>query len=117
MRFQLETFEKRFLLASQTFSNAASITILDSFSPPTTASVYPSTISVTGVSGSITKITAQLKNFSHSAPGDVDILLVNPNGDSIILMSDAGYNNSVSNKTLTFDDSGSGLTQFGTITT
>src|SRR5438105_9644559 len=105
----IESLERRFLLASQTFTNPGSITINDSFSPPTQASPYPSSINVSGVSGSVTNISVQLKNFGHGSPGDVDILLVNPKGDSIILMSDAGSNFSVSNKTLTFDDSGSKL--------
>src|SRR5437879_2641489 len=98
----IEPLEHRFMLASQTFSNSGSITINDSFTPPTTASPYPSSINVSGVSGSITNISVQLKNFGHNSPADVDVLLVNPGDSSIILMSDAGSNFSVSNKTLTF---------------
>src|SRR4051794_13844880 len=82
----VEQLEHRLLLASQTFSSATSIAINDSFSAPTEATPYPATINASGVSGSMTGMTLQLKNFSHSAPGDIDILLVSPSGASIILM-------------------------------
>src|SRR3954470_1615477 len=105
------------MLASQTFSSSSSIAISDSFSPPTEATPYPSTINVTGVSGDITGLSVQLKNFSHGSPGDVDVLLMNAAGSSIILMSDCGANFSISNKTLTFVDGAARLPDLSAITT
>jgi uncharacterized repeat protein (TIGR01451 family)/uncharacterized delta-60 repeat protein len=91
-----------FLLGSRTtvFSNTAPITIVD-LAP---ASPYPSSITVTGLVGSITKLTATVTNLSHGSPDDVDMLLVGPTGTSTVLMSDAGGFNMITNVTLTFDD-------------
>ncbi|WP_176549765.1 hypothetical protein [Bacillus toyonensis] len=87
-----------------TFANPALITINDSDTPPTPASPYPSPIEVTGLCPSITKVTVTLTNMNHSFPGDIDILLVGPQGQTVILMSDAGAGNDINNVTLTFDD-------------
>ncbi|WP_141540829.1 proprotein convertase P-domain-containing protein [Bacillus cereus] len=86
------------------FANPAPI-IIDSTPPaPTLAIPYPSEIEVTGLCPSITKVTATLKNLTHEFPGGIDILLVGPEGQTVILMSDTGQNNPTSNVTLTFDD-------------
>jgi hypothetical protein len=67
-----------FLLGSRTtvFSNTAPITIVD-LAP---ASPYPSSITVTGLVGTISKVTATITNLSHGSPDDIDMLLVGPNG-------------------------------------
>jgi len=69
------------------------------------ANPYPSQIQVSGLTGLITGVSVSLENFSHNFPDDVDILLVSPSGRKIVLMSDAGGNTPVSNKTITFTDS------------
>ncbi|HVF89647.1 MAG TPA: HYR domain-containing protein [Blastocatellia bacterium] len=71
-----------------------------------TATPYPSTIDVSGLSGNITKLTVSLNQLSHSFPNDLDILLVGPGGQKVILMSDAGgdENFPIVNVDLTFDD-------------
>jgi subtilisin-like proprotein convertase family protein len=68
------------------------------------ATPYASEKQVTGNLGTITKVTVTLNNFSHTAPDDVDVLLVAPNGRRIVLMSDAGGNTEVGSLNLTFDD-------------
>jgi hypothetical protein len=83
--------------------------IFFSFSPITiptagAASPYPSTITVAGLSGTVTKVTVTLTNFSHTFPDDVDILLVGPTGANAIIMSDVGGATGVTNLTLTLDD-------------
>src|SRR6185503_1794692 len=45
-----------------------------------------------------------LKGLSHTYPDDLDILLVGPAGQKVVLMSDAGGGTDISNVTLTFDD-------------
>lgn len=79
------------------------------------ASPYPSTIDASAISGSIQKMTVTLYGVTHAWPDDVDILLVGPFGQSVILMSDAvGTNaNPLNSVTLTFDDSGPSLPQSG----
>ncbi len=82
------------------FSNAAPITIND-LSP---ATPYPSVINVAGLGGSVSQVTVTLANLSHPSPDDLDLLLVGPTGQKLVLMSDAGGFTTISNVTLTFDD-------------
>ena len=86
--------------SSGTFTSSASITINTSGS----ATPYPSSLTVSGLSGTITRVTATLTNLSHSYPDDVDVMLVSPGGQSVLLLSDAGGGGAVSGRTLTFDD-------------
>jgi subtilisin-like proprotein convertase family protein len=90
---------------TQSFSNPDGIAIADSM--PATA--YPSTISVSGFETEITDVAVTLQRFSHTAPGDVDMLLVGPAGQTAIFMSDAGGLNIATNVTLTFDDSAASI--------
>jgi subtilisin-like proprotein convertase family protein len=71
--------------ASGTFDNPTPIVIPDKG----VASPYPSVIHVPPMPGLVTEVTVTLRGFTHSAPGDVDILLVSPDGDASVVMSDA----------------------------
>ena len=82
------------------FSNSNPVVINDN----TIADPYPSVITVSNVPGTVQKITVTLNDFQHSFPDDVDVLLVAPNGQSIVLMSDAGGSRNTSGAVLTFDD-------------
>jgi hypothetical protein len=74
-----------------TFSNPAPITINDATNTtPAAATPYPSAIAVSGVVGTVTKVTASFHGFHHTCSQDVDTLLVGPQGQRSILMSDAG---------------------------
>jgi subtilisin-like proprotein convertase family protein len=84
-----------------TYANATSISIPSSGN----ATPYPSTIPVPA-SGPIAKVTATLTGFSHTWPADVDVLLVGPAGQTVVLMSDVGGSTTVTGLTLTFDDAG-----------
>jgi subtilisin-like proprotein convertase family protein len=95
------------------FSNAGAITIPN---PPSTgastgvpSAPYPSTISVSGITGTVTKVTATLNSFSHTFPSDVDVLLVGPGGQKLLLMSDVGGGTDAVGATLTFDDSAAAI--------
>src|SRR5690242_3361994 len=91
--------------AQTTFSNTASITITDSVTPPTEAATYPSTITVSGLSGQVVgKLTVTLNGFGHMYPNDVDVLLVGPTGQTLLLLSDVGGTTAVSGLDFTFDD-------------
>jgi subtilisin-like proprotein convertase family protein len=72
------------------------------------ANPYPSEIQVSGQAGFVTGISVALENLTHASPDDIDILLVAPNGRKIVLMSDAGGSNAVSDVDLAFADSASG---------
>lgn len=68
------------------------------------ASPYPATVNVSGFSGNTVKATLTLTNFNHTFPDDVDILLVSPTGQKVIVLSDVGGSLDVVNVTLTLDD-------------
>jgi extracellular elastinolytic metalloproteinase len=87
-------------------SNTGAVTIPGSGS----ASPYPSTLTVPSGFSALSKITVALKGFAHTYPSDVDVLLVGPGGQTVVLMSDAGSGSDVSNLTLTFDDAGPAMT-------
>lgn len=82
------------------FSNPNPITINDL----TSASPYPSTINVTNVTSVISKLTVSLNGLSHTFPGDIDIMLAGPNGQNLVIMSDVGGGDNVTNINLTLDD-------------
>lgn len=88
------------------FSNAAPITIQDD----NEAAPYPSTLTVSGVTSPVTNVTVTLHRFIHTYPADVDVLLVGPGGQSVMLLSDAGAGHNVDG-TLTFADDGAALPQ------
>ena len=98
--------------AGGTFSNPAAIPIADSTgAPPHTpgqGSPYPSTLGVSGLPGRVSDVNVTLAGVGHGNPDDLDVLLVGPQGQRIVLLSDAGENVAVAHADLTFDDSASG---------
>lgn len=64
---------------------------------------YPSTNTVSGLSSIIGKVTVTFTNFNHTYPDDVDMLLVGPKGQNVLLMSHAGYNGVLTNTEIAFD--------------
>ena len=91
--------------ATTSFTNSASLSMSGAANGEGTGNPYPSTINVSGVPGVLTNVTAKLSKLSHPFPEDLDILLVGPGGQNVMLMSDAGGLHSISNVNLTFDDS------------
>lgn len=90
-------------------SNNATITPSDRLNipgapPGIPLSSYPSVITINGLPNSITNIRVTLKNITHTFPKDLDVLLVGPEGQNIMLMSDAlGNSPGVNGITLIFD--------------
>lgn len=70
------------------------------------SSPYPSTITVSGIVGAVSKVTATITGLTHTFPDDLDILLVGPAGQKVMLMSDCGGANALVGVTLGFDDAG-----------
>jgi len=104
----LGTVSKTFTLGTavdtvQTFSNPAPI-LIPGTGTSGPAEPYPSTINVAGVVGTVSKVTVTLKNMNHTFPDDIDVLLVGPGGQKLLLMSDAGGSADLVNNTYTFDD-------------
>ena len=57
-----------------------------SASPPP----YPSTITVDGAGNTTTQVSVELDDFNHTSPRDLDVMLVSPTGQSLVLMGDTG---------------------------
>lgn len=92
---------------SAVFTNPTSIVINNNANnAPTTASLYPSTVTVSGMSGTITKVQVTLKGMAHNFPTDVDMLLVGPTGVKYILMADAGASIATDDRVYTISDDG-----------
>ena len=90
------------------FFNTNSIPINDLGTPPTMAALYPSSITVDGLTGqTINHLSVTLYGFSHTFPSDVDIVLGGPSGELSMLMGEVGGSTKlpVSNLTLILDDS------------
>jgi subtilisin-like proprotein convertase family protein len=68
------------------------------------SSPYPSKITVAGLPSNPIKVTVTLTGISHTYPDDLDVLLVGPGGQKVMLMSDAGGSSDINNVSLTFDD-------------
>jgi hypothetical protein len=68
--------------STTTFSNATAITI-----PSAGAAVpYPSNIVVSGLTGTVNKVTVNLTGLNHVFPEDVGMLLVSPGGQKFVIM-------------------------------
>jgi len=93
---------------ASTFSNTTSLTIPGSgtgnANPSSPASLYPSGIVVSGVVGTVSKVTVTLNGLSHAVPDDIDILLVAPTGAQLDLFSDVGGTTAAASVTITLDD-------------
>ena len=57
------------------------------------------------LSGNITKVIVTVEGLTHNFPSDLALLLVGPQGQSVVLMSSAGGGIPVSDLTMTFDES------------
>src|SRR6266581_7764481 len=90
-------------LLAETFAktNATTITINDNAA----ATPYPSTISVSGLTQQVAHVTVTLWGLQHTFCSDISILLVGPQGQAVVLMSQVGDVNSISVDWLTFSDS------------
>lgn len=69
------------------------------------ATPYPSTIEISGLNGSIVTVVVRLNGLSHTFPDDLDIVLVGPSGQAVMLMSDAGGATPITNVNLVFSAS------------
>src|SRR5437867_4277941 len=87
------------------YPNSSSVSVPDAGG--NVGSAPASDIVVSGESA-VTSVTVDLFGVEHARPDDLDILLVGPVGQEVVLMSDAGADNSVGALDVTFDDNASG---------
>ncbi len=90
-----------------TFSNPTAIVIPAAGTGAATgspANPYPSNIIAGGLTGTVANVRVTLNNFSHTFPGDVDVLLVGPGGQKFTVLSDVIGGTNAVNITWELDD-------------
>ena len=87
-------------MAATSVGNPSPIQIVDN-SP---ANPYPSQVNVQNLSGKITDLNVRLAGYGHTFPDDVDVLLVGPQGQKALLMSNVGGSNDVNGVGIVLDD-------------
>jgi uncharacterized repeat protein (TIGR02543 family) len=96
---------------SMTCTNSTALTVADATGAfpsetPGVASSCPSSITVSGMTGTISSLQVKLNRLSSQQTADLDMLLVSPSGTKFVFLSDAGGDTGItSNATVTFDDS------------
>lgn len=72
---------------------------------------FPSTIAVAGVAGTVTAVKLTTAPLRSTSADDLDMALTGPNGQSVMLMSDAcgEFPNGLENEYFTFDDGAPGF--------
>jgi subtilisin-like proprotein convertase family protein len=85
-----------------TFTNSTPITV--SSSGANNGTPYPSSMVVSGVTGTVYDVNVSLNGFSHTFPDDLGVVLVAPSGAAIELMDGVGNDPDASSLTFTFDD-------------
>jgi len=76
---------------------------------------YGSGIRFRNILGVIQDMTVTVRNFSHSFPGDVTLLLVGPQGQTVVLMANALGGLDAVNADISFNDAGISLPISGTL--
>lgn len=98
------------VITGSSFCNNGSITVN---ALPNPATPYPSNISVSGSPLTVGKVTVTLKNITHAFADDIDVLLVGPAGQNLVVLSDAAgpppSPSNTSNVTVTLDDAAASL--------
>jgi subtilisin-like proprotein convertase family protein len=90
-----------------TQTNSTSLTVPGSGTGTGTgapASLYPSSVTVSGALGVVLDANVTLNSLSHTCTRDVDVLLVGPGGQNLVVMSDVAGCSATSNATVTIDD-------------
>jgi Ca2+-binding RTX toxin-like protein len=88
--------------SAATFTNSAPIIVPNLQGDP--SPLYPSQIAVSGISGQTISVRVSLNDVSAQTPAEIDALVVAPNGQSVVLMSDVCGTSDVVGLTLVFDD-------------
>lgn len=92
-----------------TFCDAGPVTINTGPLAPIPATPYPQQITVSGLSGTLQTVNMSLSGWTFPTPIDVDILLVSPTGQKMVVLSKVGGSISISGVNLTLDDTASVL--------
>jgi subtilisin-like proprotein convertase family protein len=98
--------KNRSRIVIKTFRNPAPIILINDYDTelPVLGSVYPSAIKVGGLKGPIRDVNLRLKNFLHTYPDEVQVLLVGPQGQTAHVMGNVGGSGEALDVTLRLDD-------------
>ena len=102
------------VLETNVFSTNVSV-LLPGAGTKGNAGEFPLPLSISGVQGIVEKVTVQLKDLTHSFVDDLDILLVGPGGQNVILLSDASAGAMASRLQISFSDDGLTFPGVGTL--
>lgn len=83
------------------FCNTTALTFPNSVGA--NGSPYPTRINVSGLAGTLSKVTLELNGLTHQFPDDLDLMLTGPNGRSVIAFSDVGGSTAVTGLNLVLD--------------
>ncbi|GAA5497088.1 hypothetical protein Rhal01_03277 [Rubritalea halochordaticola] len=83
--------------------------ILISGGKATTADVYPSSFDMPAATGAIKSVSVLLDGVSHTNPKDLQVLLVSPSGNKVMLLDGNGGSTAISNAKMTFNAQGQTL--------
>ncbi len=92
---------------TRTFVHTENLFPIDGALTEGPANEFPASINVSALSGTVTNVTVTLIGLTSASPDDIDAAIVGPNGQKVMLMSDAcGINpNRLDDDNWTFDDS------------
>jgi subtilisin-like proprotein convertase family protein len=102
-----------FATADLSATNTTTLTSVGAITVPATgtgtstgapANPYPATLALSGLTGTIQALSVRLNGISHTFPADMDVVLVGPNAQKVVLMSDVGGGYDISGAFLTFRD-------------
>ncbi len=91
---------------THTFLNTADLVPSEGAGDFGPAGTYPSSIVVSGLSGTVTRATVTVIDLASSSADDIDMVITGPNGQQVMLMSDAcgEYPNNLEDEDWTFED-------------
>lgn len=92
---------------TRTFANADPIAVPGGAVTSGPADPYPAPIVVADMPDVTTRVVVTLSALSHAWPDDLEVLLVGPGGQHVLLLSDAGGSADAVNATIVFDASAS----------
>jgi subtilisin-like proprotein convertase family protein len=101
------TARPRWRTITRTYRNALNVTVpvTAPSSAPVSATLYPSTIAVSRLTrGRIRDVNLRLFGLSHDFPGDLEVLLVGPRGQTAVVMGNVGGAGDVNGVSLWLDD-------------
>jgi hypothetical protein len=87
------------------YTNPDTITVAASPNNSGPADTYPSTIEATGLSGTVSEVSVRLNGVYHPNAGDLEALLVGPQGQTVLLLADLA-GGGATGQMITLDDDG-----------